>query len=134
MNDKNIFNSVTVLVVEDEEFSLRFVTRILDVIGAGSITTATNGAEALALLEESENPIDLIISDIEMPEMDGYELVRRIRYGTVPEYKDVPILMLTGQDTDDNVKKARIHKISGFIVKPPKAEIMAIHMKNALGL
>jgi len=75
----------------------------------------------------------LVISDIEMPEMDGYELTRRIRYGTVPQYKDIPILILTGQDTDTNVKKARIHKIDGFIVKPPKKDQLEILLKKSLG-
>ncbi|MEE8393351.1 MAG: response regulator [Rhodospirillales bacterium] len=117
MNDYNALKSVTVLVVEDEEFSARFVTRILGKIGVESVITAANGAEALELLESSETPIDLVISDIEMPEMDGFELARRIRYGTVPQYKAVPILMLTGQDTERNVDKARIHKIDGIVGK-----------------
>lgn len=134
MKDDADFGSTSVLVVEDEAFSLRFVTRILEALGVASVVGASNGEEALELLENSETPIDLVISDIEMPEMDGFELVRRIRYGTVPQYKDVPILMLTGQDTDENVKKGRFHKIDGFIIKPPKADIMAIHMKKALGL
>ncbi len=134
MNDYNALKSVTVLVVEDEEFSARFVTRILGKIGVSAVITAANGAEALELLESAETPIDLVISDIEMPEMDGFELARRIRYGTVPQYKAVPILMLTGQDTERNVDKARIHKIDGFIVKPPKAEDLERRMKKALGL
>ena len=133
MSEDNPLESVTVLVVEDEEFSARFVTRILGKIGVGSVTTAANGSEALEVLENAEVPIDLVISDIEMPEMNGYELVRRIRYGTVPQYKAIPILMLTGQDTEKNVEKARFHKIDGFIVKPPKAEELERHMLKALG-
>jgi len=134
MNDASAFKSVTVLVVEDEEFSARFVARVLGKIGIESVVNAANGAEALALLESAEPAIDLVISDIEMPEMDGYELVRRIRYGAVPQYQAIPILMLTGQDTDKNVEKARIHKINGFIVKPPKVEDLERRMLDALGL
>jgi two-component system chemotaxis response regulator CheY len=134
MNESNIYNSLTVLVVEDEAFSLRFVSRILQKIGVSQVLEARNGVEALELMENPDNHIDLVISDIEMPEMDGYELVRRIRYGTVPQYKDVPVLMLTGQDTEDNVQKARIHKIDGYIVKPPKVDQLEAHMKRALGL
>ena len=134
MKDGTAFQSVTVLVVEDEPFSLRFVGRVLQILGVAGVIEAGNGCIALELLENSETPIDLVISDIEMPEMDGFELVRRIRYGTVPKYKDVPILMLTGQDTEDNVKKGRIHKIDGFIVKPPKADTLEVHMRKALGL
>ncbi|MDP6564017.1 MAG: response regulator [Alphaproteobacteria bacterium] len=129
-----VFGSVTVLVVEDDAFSLRFIGRILESLDVAGVISAGNGVEALEILQGTESPIGLVISDIEMPDMDGYELVRRIRYGTVPQYKDIPMLMLTGQDTDDNVKKAQIHKIDGFIVKPPKASAIEIHMKKALGL
>ena len=134
MKDGTAFQSVTVLVVEDEPFSLRFVGRVLQTLGVAGVIGAGNGCIALELLENSETPIDLVISDIEMPEMDGFELVRRIRYGTVPQYKDVPILMLTGQDSEENLMKGRIHNIDGFIVKPPKADTLEVHMRKALGL
>ncbi len=134
MKDGAAFESVTVLVVEDEAYSLRVVSRILQTLGVAGVIGAGNGCEALEFLENSETPIDLVVSDIEMPEMDGFELVRRIRYGTVPQYKDVPILMLTGKDTEENLMKARIHNIDGFIVKPPNADTLEIHMRKALGL
>ena len=66
--------------------------------------------------------------------MGGFELVRRIRYEVAPAHKDVPILVLTGKETERNVRKARIHKIDGFIVKPPTAEILELHTRKALGL
>ena len=128
------FSSVNVMVVDDEEFAQRFVTRILGMLGTGEVLTADNGAEALEKLAETDVAIDLIISDIEMPEVDGYEFVRKIRYGEVPEYKDVPILILTGKDTDQNVQKARFHKINGFLVKPPNAEDLERQLRKALGL
>ena len=89
------FSSVNVLVVDDEVFAQRFVTRILTMLGTGEVLTADNGAEGLVKLAETDIAIDLVISDIEMPEVDGYELVRKIRYGEVPKYKDIPILILT---------------------------------------
>ena len=134
MNESNIYNSITVLVVDDDAFSLRFVSRILQKIGISQILEAGNGEEALELMGNPDNLVDLVISDIEMPEMDGYELVRRIRYGAIPQYKKIPVLMLTGQDTEDNVKKARIHKIDGYIVKPPKIDQLETHIMGALGL
>ena len=130
----DVFGSINVMVVDDEVFAQRFVTRILNMLGIGEVLTADNGAEALERLAETDIAIDLIISDIEMPETDGYEMVRKIRYGAVPKYKDVPILILTGQNTDQNVQKARFHKINGFIVKPPNAEDLERKLRNALGL
>ena len=130
----DVFSSVNIMVVDDEEFAQRFVTRILDMLGTDEVLTANNGADALEKLAETDVAIDLIISDIEMPEVDGYEFVRKIRYGAVPKYKDVPILILTGKDTDENAQKARFHKINGFIVKPPNAEDLERKLRNALGL
>ncbi|MBT4890592.1 MAG: response regulator [Rhodospirillales bacterium] len=134
MTENSIFRSIQVLVVEDEAFSLETISKTLQQIGVSQILKAQNGIQALELMEDTENAIDLIISDIEMPEMGGYEFVRHIRYGKVPQYKAIPILMLTGHDTPDNIQKARIHKIDGFIVKPPKAEEFKKYIQIALGL
>ena len=132
--NSDVFSSVNVMIVDDEVFAQRFVIRILGMLGTGEVLTADNGAEALEKLAETDIAIDLIISDIEMPEVNGYEFVRKVRYGEVPKYKDVPILILTGQDTDQNVQKARFHKIDGFIVKPPNAEELERQLRKALGL
>ena len=78
------------------------------------MTLVKNGAEAIDTLSNVRGFFDLVISDIEMPEMAWFELVRRIRYGVVPRYKDIPILMLTGHSTEGNVQKGKFHKIQGF--------------------
>ncbi len=127
-------SSVNVLVVEDEKFSQQFVTRILDSIGVASIVVAESGAKAIEHLNDEKSSIDLIICDIEMPGMDGFEFVRRLRYGDVSKYKDVPILMLTGVDTPRNVRRGRYHKIAGFLVKWPAEDTLRKHMLDALGL
>ena len=121
-----------ILVVEDEAFSLEAIRKVLNNIGATSVATASNGAEALKLLEDADCNLDLIICDIEMPEMSGYEFVRMLRYGTVPRFKDLPVLMLTGHDTPKNLRRARTHKIDGFLVKPPTAESLRRGILDAL--
>lgn len=132
--DKATLQTIEVLVIDDEPFAQRFVTRVLNSIGIEKLITAENGAQALELLQAATAPIDLIICDIEMPEMNGFEFVRRIRYGIVPEIKNIPILMLTGQDTDQNIKSARIHKINGYVVKPPKADTLQEKIIEVMGL
>lgn len=128
-----VFGSVTVMVVEDDPGAMSLIERQLKTFGVGNVVTAENAIIALEKLGEEDLAVDLIISDIGMPEMDGYEFIRRIRYGMVPAIKDVPTLVLTGKDTERNVRRAQIHKISGFIVKPPTVETLEQHLRDALG-
>ena len=128
------FKSLRVLVAEDEAFSRKIVAAILADLGVNNVTFAVNGMESLDKLASVPELIDLVISDIEMPDMDGFELARRIRAGVVPRYKDVPFLMLTGHDTEDYIRKCRVHHVQGFIVKPPNAEILERNMMRALKL
>ena len=126
------FKSLRILVADDDAFSQKIVVMVLNNLGVKNIVLAGNGTEALENLASAVQPIDLVISDIEMPEMGGFELARRIRLGAVAKYKDIPILMLTGHSTEDNIRKGRIHRIQGFIVKPPSAEILERYMTRAL--
>ena len=128
------YGALTVMVVDDEAFSRKFVLRILEAIGIGHVITAESGSIALGQLDETKGDVDLVICDIEMPEMTGYEFARRVRYGTVPRFKDVPILILTGQASDKNVKKARMYKINGFVTKPPTVDLLRVFIRDVLGL
>ncbi len=127
------FSSLNVMAVEDEAFSQKVIAKVLEEVGVASVTVAGNGAEALDKLAHAEPKIDLVVCDIEMPEMGGYEFVRQVRYGAVPGYKDLPIIMLTGKDTDLNTQRALIHKINGFLVKPAQPDILADTIRRALG-
>lgn len=129
---EDAFKSLRVLVVDDEDYSQQVVVLVLEKLGIGNVSVAHNGKHALEVLRSALEPFDLVISDIEMPEMGGFELARMIRYGTVPQYKDIPILMLTGHSTEENVQKGRIHRIQGFIVKPPNADVLKKYMTRAL--
>ncbi len=130
----NDYSTVGVMVIDNEAFARKFVPRLLEAIGIGHGVTAASGADALAQLAEPDTDIDLVICDIEMPEMTGYEFVRQIRYGTVPRFKDVPILILTGHATEKNLQRAQTHKINGFVTKPPTVDILRLEIHAALGL
>ncbi len=127
-------SSINVFVVEDESFSASFIGRVLKNLNVGGVMTSVNGVEALKVLKEDQPKVDIFICDLEMPEMGGYEFIRQIRYGAVPKYKELPVLVLTREDTDENVKKSRFHRINGFIVKPPKASVLEQQMRKALNL
>ena len=106
-----------ILVVDDDVFLLSSINSFMS--GAGyAVTTAAGGAEALARLEE-DLP-DLIIVDAVMPEMDGFELTRRIR--KLPNTGKIPVLMLTGLRTDSDRTSAEASGVTEFITKPIKPE------------
>ncbi len=89
-----------ILAVDDNPVNLKVVRATL--IRAGyDVFTASNGLEALAILEEMVP--DIILLDITMPDMDGYEVCRRLR--AKPETAHVPVMMLTAHDSlDEKVK------------------------------
>ncbi len=117
MESEGDLSSFRVLIIDDDDTMRELVAEILDHIGVRQVLSAEGGEQALALLAEEEAEIDLILCDIEMPVMKGYELVSRIRDGSVPKFKDVPILMLTAHDTAQNIQKGHDQLVSGFIPK-----------------
>jgi two-component system CheB/CheR fusion protein len=89
------------------------LSRLLQMEGA-FVQTARSGKEALRLA--SERSFDLVISDISMPEMDGYQLLRRLR--KLPSMDEVPALALTGFGRISDVNRARAEGFAEHFTKP----------------
>ena len=104
--DKNI----KILVVEDTDYQLGIYSFTLDHLGYKNVVLAKNGSEAFSLLEK--DPVDLIISDCEMPEMDGLSLLRKVR--TTPSHQDVPFIMITGLGDEETKKEAIKEGVTDF--------------------
>lgn len=103
----------TILVVEDHQVTQRVLSKRLRNDGH-EVMTADNGRQALEHLASAR--IDLIISDIAMPEMDGLELLDHIRAD--PRTKSIPVIMLTTSVLDDHRKTAREKGANAFLEKP----------------
>jgi two-component system chemotaxis response regulator CheY len=104
----------TILVVEDSCTMRRHVSMVLT--GAGfEIAEAEDGGEGLAMVN-SKRRIDMVICDINMPNMNGLEMVEKIK--SKPENKSLPILMLTTEGQMALIKRARQAGAVGWIVKP----------------
>lgn len=88
--------NVRVLLVDDSRLARNHIRRVLESLGLDKIKEAENGAVALSLL--SDNIFDLVITDYNMPEMDGRELSEFIRFS--PETAHIPIIMVTSEATD----------------------------------
>jgi len=102
-----------IIVVEDFNTSRQVIKKILEKKGY-SVDEATDGREALQYFDGKK--IDLVISDYNMPNMDGATLVEYIRQKD--EYRYIPILMLSNETNVEKQNRAREAKITGWIKKP----------------
>ena len=102
-----------ILVVEDTEDNRRIIRDLLTAAGYALIE-ATDGAEGVALAQK-ERP-DLVLMDIQLPEMDGYEATRRIR--AIPELARVPIIAVTSYALSGDEAKTREAGCDGYVAKP----------------
>ncbi|RMG27756.1 MAG: response regulator [Methanobacteriota archaeon] len=102
------------LVIDDALMSRRILTNSLHRAGYEDILEAEDGEEALQILRRY--PVDFVITDWNMPRMNGLTLVQHIRQNE--EWKDLPILMVTGRDTRQDVINAIKARVNGYIVKP----------------
>lgn len=102
------------LVVDDFATMRRIVRNLLKESGYGNVEEAEDGAVALGMLKS--NPFDFVISDINMPNMNGFELLRQIR--AEPALKGIPVLMVTAEAKKEDIVNAAQCGASGYIVKP----------------
>ena len=103
-----------VLVVDDSRMARKHIRRVLSSMGVNNITEAEDGAAAIPVLKE--NFFDLVITDYNMPEMDGDELVKHIR--TQSNQSSVPVLMVTSEQDDIRLAAARQAGVSALSDKP----------------
>lgn len=106
-------NVKKILTVDDSKSMLDMIMVTLKTNGFEAIG-AFNGQEGLEKAKETQ--VDLIISDINMPIMDGFEFVKKVR--ELPEYKFTPILILTTENSQEKKMQGRQAGASGWIVKP----------------
>jgi len=110
-----------ILVVDDNRINLQVISQTLKSLGT-KIIKAENGYKALSLLDEVSP--SLILLDIMMPEMDGYEVCRRVKER--PELRDIPIIFLTANVDSENILFAFEAGVVDYIVKPfNPAELLA---------
>ena len=105
--------SQRILIVEDTEDNRQIIRDLLSSVGY-ELIEAEDGAAGVALAQ-SEHP-DLILMDIQLPQVDGYEATRRIR--AVPELAKVPIIAVTSYALSGDEAKTRAAGCDGYIAKP----------------
>jgi two-component system chemotaxis response regulator CheY len=93
------------------------------------VVEAVDGKDALAKL--AQIPIEMLITDLNMPNMDGIELIRQVR--AMPCYKYLPIIMLTTESQEQKKQAGKAAGASGWIVKPFRCEQLVLVTKKFLG-
>lgn len=111
-----------ILVVEDNALNQLIMRKILSGWKNTSFSIVENGQEALETL--SKNHFDIILMDLQMPIMDGYEATRQIRAGYHPRYKDLPIIAVTADVTYETKEKVFALGINDYLTKPFQGEIL----------
>jgi CheY-like chemotaxis protein len=103
----------TVLVIDDDVRNIFAITSALERFEI-RVLYADNGKDGLALLEKQ--PVDVVLMDIMMPEMDGYEVIQRIR--AVPRWKDLPVIAVTAKAMGSDREKCILAGATDYIAKP----------------
>lgn len=109
-----------ILIVDDSTTARRILKESLLKIGYNDFTEAGDGSDAFYKLKTTH--FDLVITDWNMPNMNGLELLKKIR--SLPETANIPVLMITTRGTKEDVIEAVKAKLNNYMVKPFTPEIL----------
>jgi CheY-like chemotaxis protein/signal transduction histidine kinase len=131
---EELLENARILIAEDNVVNQQVIRGILK---KKKITTviATNGIEALKLLETTSEPFDAILMDLEMPEMDGLEATRRIRAGQLRAsslQQNIPIIAVTAQAMRGDRERCLAVGMNGYLSKPVNPEILYTTLADIL--
>jgi DNA-binding response OmpR family regulator len=117
----------TILVVDDAPDLLRNIAEMLQESGY-QVATATDGTEALQVLQTRH--IDLILTDIAMPKLNGYQLYEQVRRN--PDWVHIPFIFLTGRSLSSDVRYGKELGVDDYLIKPMEIEDLAAAVRGKL--
>jgi len=120
--------SKKILIVEDTEDNRQILRDLLGTAGY-TLFEASDGAEGIA--KAAEHRPDLILMDIQMPVMDGYEATRRIKAD--PALKSIPVVAVTSYALSGDEEKTRAAGCDGYIAKPYSPRLMLAKVREIIG-
>ncbi len=123
--------SFNVLVVDDSPPMRQVIKKVIQISGfdVGELLEAGNGKEALEVL--SSNWVDVILSDLYMPEMDGIEMLRRLSEEDL--WKRIPVIMVTTEGREQVIEEAKRLGAKGYVKKPFNPEQIKEILMSVMG-
>jgi two-component system chemotaxis response regulator CheY len=119
----------TVMVVDDSPTVVKFVSFALRSAGM-KVLTATDGMDALERLSALPEGVDLIITDLNMPNIDGYEFIKTVRENQ--QYSAVPIIILSSEEEEQDKSRGREVGATSYLVKPFKPNVLLAEVSKYL--
>ncbi|MDH3892603.1 MAG: response regulator [candidate division Zixibacteria bacterium] len=113
--------ALKILVVDDSPTVVKFVSFSLKKSGY-EVVTACDGMDAIEKISNLTEQISLVITDLNMPNLDGYGLIEALRQN--PEHVGTPIIILSSEDGEEDRKKGIEVGASSYLVKPFKASVL----------
>lgn len=120
---------IKIIIVDDFATMRRIIRNILKQLGYTNIEEADDGATALPMIQS--NKYDLIVSDWNMPQMSGLELLKAVR--SDPAVAHTPFLMVTAEAQKENIIEAVKAKVNNYIIKPFTADTLSEKLEKVLG-
>jgi len=131
VNSPVVFAGRRILLAEDVEINREIVLTLLEPTRL-TIDCATNGTEAVSLFQQAPNAYDLILMDVQMPEMDGYEATRQIRALDLARAKDIPIIAMTANVFREDIEKCLAAGMNDHIGKPIDINEVLVKLRQVL--
>lgn len=122
-----------VLLAEDDDFTRMMLQRLLEDLGLRAVLAAADGDEALKLLEERPQDVDVVICDLEMPGRGGLELLLTMRSLDDGRFAELPVIVLTAHREAEVVQQAIVFGIAGYLVKPVSKQELVHRLTLAAG-
>jgi two-component system, chemotaxis family, chemotaxis protein CheY len=127
-----VYGKYSVLIVDDHRTMLEIVHSLLIQIGFNDVDMAQDGISALQKITNKK--FDLIISDWNMPNMDGLELLKKVRSNPNSQIKSVTFVLVTGEAKPENILAAKQAGVNNYIVKPLSLVTLKQKLDKTLGI
>jgi two-component system sensor histidine kinase/response regulator len=129
LKDNGAMKRHHILLVEDDRALLTGMSDLL-VMAGYEVSSAMDGADALKLLGKMPSHPDLIVSDIRMPNMDGYQLLAEVKER--PEWLSIPFIFLTAKGEKEDVRDGKLRGVDDYLIKPFEFQDLLVSIQSCL--